>query len=132
MKRAIAATLLAIPALCLADGKPFPPCGNWPTNMAYMQLRNVGILGDIDAEKTKTVLVANEKIGKDKDGEQLWKQVYHVTFHDRNGNVIKVITVNHSGEFECSIAGVDVFVVSQHYPSEERLIEGIDYPDKKQ
>ncbi|MCC8392391.1 hypothetical protein LJ656_07300 [Paraburkholderia sp. MMS20-SJTR3] len=133
MKRAFAALLLSLPALCLAELKPktFPPCDNWPTRLAEGQLKRNGILGNIDDSRTRAVLVSNEKIGKYEDGQQMWRQVYHITFHDKSGRVIDVMTVSDAGEFECSLTGADVFVVTQHYPSEEHLIKGLDYSGKK-
>ncbi|MFT4064697.1 hypothetical protein [Paraburkholderia sp.] len=126
MKHAFAVVLLSLPALCLAEPKPFPPCDNWPTRLAEGKLKRNGILGNIDDSQTRAVLVSNEKIGKYEDGQQMWRQVYHITFHDKSGRVINVMTVNHAGEIECSLTGVDVFTVTQHFPSEERLIKGLD------
>ncbi|MCC8392377.1 hypothetical protein LJ656_07230 [Paraburkholderia sp. MMS20-SJTR3] len=126
MKHVFAVLLLSLPAICVAKS---PACHNWPTSMAQVNLQNAGLLPNIDDTKTKAVLVAPEKIGKDSYGEQLWRQVYHITFHDQNGSVIKVVTVDNAGEEECSITGVDVFVVSQHFPSQEHVIKGLDYSD---
>ncbi|MGF6934318.1 hypothetical protein OKW41_003457 [Paraburkholderia sp. UCT70] len=114
MKRTFAVLLLSLPALCLAQGRPNPPCDGWPTNIAENSLKNAGMLGNIDYTKTQAVQLASEKIGKDEDGEQLWREVYHITFHEKNGNKVKVIAVNDAGEFECSMSAVEVFVVSKH------------------
>ncbi|WP_233804944.1 hypothetical protein [Paraburkholderia sp. HP33-1] len=114
MKRALAALLLSLPALCLAQGRPNPPCDRWPTNIAENSLKDAGMLGNIDYTKTQAVQLASEKIGKYEDGEQMWREVYHITFHEKNGNKVKVITVNDAGEFECSMSSVEVFVVSKH------------------
>jgi hypothetical protein len=120
MRHALAVLLLSLPALCLAQGRPNPPCDKWPTNIAEGRLKSAGMLGSVDYTKTEAVQLASEKIGKYEDGEQMWREVYHITFQEKNGNKIKVIAVNEAaGEFECSIGGVDVFIVSGHLPSRD-------------
>ncbi|MEX3812452.1 hypothetical protein AB3X96_19665 [Paraburkholderia sp. BR13439] len=78
------------------------------------------MLGSIDYTKTEAVQLASEKIGKYEDGEQMWREVYHITFREKSGNKVKLIAVNEAaGEFECSIGGIDVFIVSGHLPSRD-------------
>jgi hypothetical protein len=89
-----------------------PDCsGGWPTNMALVQLKNAGVADNdsVDFSKTKTVRIASEKVGKD-----LWHQVYHVTFTKKSGDAIDAIAVHDASQEECSMTGVEVFVVSQH------------------
>ncbi|MGF6733239.1 hypothetical protein OKW50_005384 [Paraburkholderia youngii] len=118
MKRTVVALLLSLPALlCAAQSQPEPQCDRWPTNIAEGRLKKAGLLGNIDYTKTKAVQLASEKIGKSEDGEQLRREVYHITFHEENGDKVKVIAVNDAGEFECSMSAVEVFVVSRHLPS---------------
>lgn len=83
----------------------------WPTSMAFVHLKNAGITDNnkLDFSKTKTVRLASEKIGKD-----LYRQVHRITFIEKSGNTIEVITVNEASKEECSMSDVDVFVVSQH------------------
>ncbi|MCC8394734.1 hypothetical protein LJ656_19250 [Paraburkholderia sp. MMS20-SJTR3] len=114
MKRALTVLLLSLPVLCPAQGRPNPPCDRWPTNIAENSLKDAGMLGNIDYTKTQAVQLSSEKIGKSEDGEQLWREVYHITFHEKGGKKIKVIAVNDAGEFECSMSAVEVFVVSNH------------------
>ncbi|MCC8392843.1 hypothetical protein LJ656_09605 [Paraburkholderia sp. MMS20-SJTR3] len=131
MKRTLATMLLSLPALCPAETRPNPPCSNWPTSMAQVELRNAGILGDIDASKTRAVQLASGEIGKYKDGTQLWREVYHVTFQEKNGAEVKVITVSNAGEEECSMSDVEVFVVSRHLPPGDPVIKELDDPARK-
>ncbi len=79
--------------------------------MAFVHLKNAGITDNIklDFSKTKTVRLASEKIGED-----LYRQIHRVTFTEKNGNIIEVITVNDCSSKECSMGGVEVFVVSKH------------------
>jgi hypothetical protein len=85
--------------------------GGWPTNMSFVHLKNAGLADNysIDFSKTKTVRLASEKIGKD-----LWHQVYHVTFTKKSGDAIEAIAVHDASQEECSMTGVEVFVVSKH------------------
>jgi phage-related protein len=57
--------------------------------------------------QTKAVRLASEKIGKD-----LHQQVYDITFHTRDGKTIEVITKSQASSEECSMSGVDVYLVS--------------------
>jgi hypothetical protein len=89
-----------------------PDCsGGWPTDMAFVQLKNAGLADNqsIDFSKTKTVRIASEQIGKD-----LWHQVYLVTYFKKSSETIKAIAVHNASSEECSMTGVDVFVVSKH------------------
>ena len=89
-----------------------PDCsGGWPTNMAFVHLKNAGLADNysVDFSKTKTERLASEKVGKD-----LWHQVYHVTFTKKSGDAIDAIAVHDASQEECSMTGVEVFVVSKH------------------
>ena len=89
-----------------------PDCsGGWPTDMTFVHLKNAGITdnGKIDFSKTKTVRLASERIGKD-----LYHQVYDVKYTEKSGKIIEAIAVHDASQEECSMTGVDVFVVSQH------------------
>jgi hypothetical protein len=89
-----------------------PDCsGGWPTNMAFVHLKNAGLADNysVDFSKTKTERLASEKVGKD-----LWHQVYHVTFTKKSGDSIDTIAVHDASQEECSMTGVEVFVVSKH------------------
>jgi hypothetical protein len=91
-----------------------PDCsGGWPTNMTFVHLKNAGLADNrsIDWSNSKTVRIASEKIGKD-----LWRQVYHITFTRTSGDTIEAIAVHDASYEECSMTGVEVFVVSKHLP----------------
>ncbi|ASW00487.1 hypothetical protein CJU94_17315 [Paraburkholderia aromaticivorans] len=100
--------VLAAPALCLA-GAP-PQCASWPKHITPLILKNVGITDPvkIDDAKTRAVRIASEKIGKD-----LWRDVYDITFHERTGRAIEVITSSEVSSLECSMSDPVVWVVSQ-------------------
>jgi len=97
-----------------------PDCGGkeaWPTSMAFVHLKNAGITDNdkLDFSKTKTVRLASEKVGKD-----LYRQVYLVKFAEKSGKTIEAITMNDASHVECSMSGVEVFVVSQHLNAERK------------
>lgn len=83
----------------------------WPTNMAFVHLKNAGLTDNnkLDFTKTKTIRLASEKIGKD-----IYRQIHYIIFTEKSGNTIEVITSNNTSNDECSMSGVDVFVVRQH------------------
>ncbi len=78
--------------------------------MALVHLKNAGITdpSQIDESKTKAVRLASEKLGKNR-----YRQVYDITFHDKAGQMIEVITSSEASSSECSMSGVDVYVVSR-------------------
>lgn len=82
----------------------------WATSMAFVHLKNAGLTDNskFDFTKTKTVRIASEKIGKD-----LYRQVHFVVFTEKAGGTIEVITSNQASSQECSMSGVEVFVISK-------------------
>jgi hypothetical protein len=95
-----------------------PDCsGGWPTNMAFVQMKNAGVVDNrsIDFSKTRTVRLASERIGK-----YLWRQVYQVTFTKSSGEQIEAIAIHDASDEECSMSGVEVFIVSKHLNPERK------------
>lgn len=94
-----------------------PDCsGAWPTIMTMVSLQDAGITNGakIDSSRTKTGRIASERLGKD-----LYHQVYYVRFTEKTGRVIEAIAVHDASNEECSMSGVQVFLVSKtlgHYP----------------
>ena len=111
--------LLALLGLCISassqskaqklDG---PDCsGGWPTKMAFTHMKNARFVSnhDLDATKTTTVRLASERIGKD-----LWHQVYLVTFTKTSGESLQAFAIHDASTEECSMTGVEVYVVAKH------------------
>jgi len=73
-------------------------------------LINAGIIDrdKLDFTKTKTIRLASEQIGRD-----LYRQIHLVTFTEKDGNVVEVITSNEASNVECSMSSVEVFVISK-------------------
>jgi len=116
MKRLLA--LVVFLAVATAVARPQaeningPDCsGSWPTNMTFVHLKNAGLADNssIDFSKTKTSRLASERVGRD-----LWHQVYYVTFTKKSSETIEAIAVHDASLEECSMSGVEIFVVSSH------------------
>jgi len=110
--------MISAAAICLAGGSAAaagdPDCSSvdaWATSMAFVHLKNAGITDNakVDFTKTRTVRLASQKIGDD-----LYRQIHRVRFTEKSGQVIEVITSNDASSVECSMSGVDVFVISRH------------------
>lgn len=103
-----AALLLVVPALSLAASPV--QCVSWPVNVAQAKLKNEGITDPtkLDESKTRAVRLASQKVGKD-----LYRDVYDITFYEKSGRTIEVITSSEASSVECSMGSVDVFVVSK-------------------
>src|SRR3954451_11216017 len=106
LKVVMAAIFVMPAAAALAKS---PDCARWPTNMALVHLKNAGLIDipSVIEAQTKAVSLSSEKIGKD-----LHQQVYDITFHTRDAKTIEVITNSRASSEECSMSGVDVYVVS--------------------
>ena len=105
---------LSLALAATSSGTGAPACAGpegWPTSMAFVYLKDAGLTSNdnIDFTKTKTTLLASESIGKD-----LYRQVHDVVFTEKSGRTIEVITRNTASSEECSMSGVDVFVISKH------------------
>lgn len=101
-----------------ADNIHGPDCsGGWPTNMTFGYLKNAGLAdnSNIDFSKTRTIRLASEKIGKN-----LWHQVYDVVFTKKSGEEVEAVAVHNASQEECSMSGVEVFVVSKHLNREHK------------
>lgn len=107
----IAFILLFFSSVVFAEDPDCTGVERYPTSMAFVHLKNAGITDNdkLDFTKTKTIRLASEKIGKD-----LYRQIHHITFVEKSGNTIEVITVNDVSIEECSMSGTDVFVVNRH------------------
>lgn len=83
---------------------------SWPSSMAFTYLKNNGLVNNemLDFSKTTIKRLASEKIGKD-----LYHQVHLVTFCKKTGEQVVVITINNASNEECSMSGVEVYVVSK-------------------
>ena len=110
MKKFLLITLLAVlPILSFAKG---PDCYSWPMNISEGWLKKVGIVDNInlDESKTKITLLASEKKAKG-----LYTQIYHFIFYDTTGNTYEIITNSDASYEECSMSGVDIYLISKSH-----------------
>jgi hypothetical protein len=96
------------------SAKP-PECTNanaWPAAMAFTHLKNGGIVSndELDFKKTLVTRLASEKIGKD-----LYRQIHLVRFVRTSGEPVEAITVNDASSKECSMSGVDVYLITKRF-----------------
>nr|WP_303831531.1 hypothetical protein [Snodgrassella alvi] len=106
MKKFLLVTLFAVlPILSFAKG---PDCHSWPMKMSEVWLQNAGIVAieNLNKPKTKITLLASEKKAKG-----LYTQIYHFIFYDSIGNSYETITNNDASYEECSMSGVDVYLI---------------------
>ena len=113
MRSFLLGSVLLSASLALAAQTKNPDCAGvdrWATTMAFVHLKNAGLTDNdkIDFTKTKTFRLASERIESD-----LYRQVHHVIFTQKTGTVIEVVTSNDASSQECSMSGVQVFVVSK-------------------
>ncbi|WP_211233975.1 hypothetical protein [Chitinilyticum litopenaei] len=90
-----------------------PECSdpnNWAAAMAHIHLKNAKLISNeaIDFSKTKVKLMASEKLSSD-----VYRQIHLVTFVEKAGHQIEVITSNEASSKECSMSPVQVFVISE-------------------
>lgn len=123
MKRLLIGLVLAAPLVCFAKA---PACANWPTKMAISSMKNAGITDPtkLDESKTKAVLLASEKTGKD-----LYRQVYDITFVETSGAKFQVITHSEASSSECLMSGVDVYVVSKKTTADSSAVDRAHHED---
>jgi len=105
-----------LPVACLAGLPKGLPCSSWPINSGEVKLQNAGIvkMSELDHKKTKAVPLAIEKIGDD-----LYRQVYDITWYSKSGQQFRTITINEASSQECSISGVTVYLVSRAIGADE-------------
>jgi hypothetical protein len=90
---------------------------SFATSTAYVVLKNSGAVSpkNIDYDKTKTVLLSTQKISDD-----LYKEIHHITFFKKDGETIEVITVNDTSSEECSMSGVDIYLIDKKISNDYR------------
>jgi len=98
----------------LAAAPKDPDCTSrhgYAASMAFGYLKNAGLTDNIKTyfEGITVTRLASEKVGKN-----LYRQVHLVRFPQGSGETLEVITVNDASHEECSMSGVEVFVVSRH------------------
>jgi hypothetical protein len=84
----------------------------YAASVAFVTLKNEGLLDNYhtDFSKTKVVRLASQRVGKD-----LYRQVHRIVFTKTSGETLEVIAVNDASHEECSMSGVDLYVVGKRF-----------------
>ncbi len=103
------AILLFVSSCSFADQPNCTGQESWPASMAFVNLKNARITNNekVDFNKTTVKRLASEHL---KSG--IFKQIHFVTFVEKDGTIIEVITINEASFEECSHSDVDVFKVN--------------------
>ncbi|OAN11665.1 hypothetical protein A3K86_22385 [Photobacterium jeanii] len=108
----ISGFFLAFSSLSFAVSPKCDAPTSWAPSMAYVYLTNHNVIKKDEVDHSKTVVnrMASEKIGND-----IYRQIHHVSFKLKTGKVVEVITSNDASSEECSQGTVDVFLISTTY-----------------
>jgi hypothetical protein len=110
---AYAVTLtVAVPA-CASQPPQCDKPGQWPSNMAFVHLKNRGVTTNesIDFSKTKVLRIASEQVN-----DAIHRQVHLITFTEIDGGTVETITISDATINECSMSNVDVYLVEKVSP----------------
>lgn len=88
-----------------------PDCADWPGSIAYGTLKNAGM---IDPDQMDFTATKATRLAAEPRGHGLYREVYHITFREKTGKTFDVITTSDASNEECSMSGVDVFIVTAH------------------
>jgi hypothetical protein len=104
-----ALVVLLAPGLVEAKDPDCTGADRWPVASALVHLKNAGITDNarLDLTKTRVARLASEKIDKD-----LYRQVHLIDFTEKTGRLIQIVTSSDASSEECSMSGVQVFIVS--------------------
>lgn len=82
----------------------------YPAGIAETTLVNAGVAdrSTLDYDNIQVVRLASERLAEDR-----WMQVHHITFHQRIGEPIHVITVNDVSSRECSESRANVYLLRE-------------------
>ncbi|WP_017345897.1 hypothetical protein [Pantoea sp. A4] len=85
-------------------------CHSWPMNITEGWLKNAGIIDipDLDESKTEVTLLVSQK-----NHHHIYTNIFRFVFHAKDGRTFEVITQNLASEDECSISGVNSYLVSR-------------------
>jgi hypothetical protein len=65
----------------------------------------------VDFSRTSVQQIASQRIGKD-----LYRQVFKIAFHLKNGRLVQAITVSDASKEECSMSDVTVYRIADRFP----------------
>lgn len=104
------ALLYASPVL--ADPKCDGP-ESWPAAMTHGQLKNDGVLvnDEVDFSRTGVEQIVSQRLRKN-----LYRQVFKIVFHFKDGRLVQAIAVSDASKEECSMSRVTVYRIADPAP----------------
>jgi hypothetical protein len=93
-----------------------PDCSgpeHYPGSMAYVYLKDAGV---VTPETVEFDHVTSRVIASQRIRQNLWRQVFRVTFPLKSGGKVEAIIVNDASKEECSMSAPQVFLVSKQFP----------------
>ncbi|MGM4886407.1 hypothetical protein [Tardiphaga sp. 11_C7_N12_6] len=81
--------------------------------MTFVHLKNAGVLvnDEVDFGRTSVQQIASQRIGRD-----LYRQVFKIAFHLKDGRLVQAVAVSDASKEECSMSGVTVYRIAGSYP----------------
>ena len=116
MSRYIVPAVLCIALPSASPARADPKCDgpeSWPAAMTHVQLKNASVLvnDEVDFSRTSVQQIASQRIGKD-----LYRQVFKIAFHLKNGRLVQAIAVSDASREECSMSAVTVYRIAGPSP----------------
>jgi hypothetical protein len=112
---------IAFAGLCIAlfSASPVladPNCDgpeSWPAAMTHAQLKNDGVLvnDEMDFSRTAVQQIASQRMKKN-----LYRQVFKIVFHLKNGRLVQAIAVSDASKEECSMSHVTIYRIADPTP----------------
>lgn len=117
MKKVFLALLLLLYLNVQANDSYCSSIHSFATSTAYVVLKNMNAINpeNVDYNRTQTILLSSQKIGDD-----LYKEIHHIIFYKKNGKPIEVITINDTSSEECSMSGVDIYLINKKISNDYR------------
>jgi hypothetical protein len=116
MSRHIVFAGLCIALLSASSALADPKCDgaeSWPAAMTHVHLKNAGVLvnDEVDFDGTVVQQIASQQID-----QNLYRQVFKISFRLKNGTMVQAIAVSDASEEECSMSGVTVYRIDARSP----------------
>ena len=113
VKRFVLGPVLVLTCVAASPAPRQPDCSGpdrWPANMAFVKLKNAGLITNskVDFNHVKSRTIVSQRIGQD-----LWRQVFRVTFLLKSGRKLEAIVVSDASSDECSMSDPQVFLISK-------------------
>ena len=109
--------LIALSAVGCIAAAPVPKNGpdcsgaeRYPARVAFAAMKNEGLLNNDNVlwKQVRSRTIASQRIGKN-----LWRQVFRVTYPQKNGQNVEAIVVENVSTDECSMSEPQIYLISK-------------------